>query len=43
VRPAFDDGPVLLRGRRTDDGTAELVAFDHHGHPTMRATASFEG
>jgi 3-methylfumaryl-CoA hydratase len=33
VRPAFDDGPLLLRGRPVDDG-AELAAFTHDGRRT---------
>jgi 3-methylfumaryl-CoA hydratase len=40
IRPAFDDGPLLLRG--TTDGRgdrATLVAFDHGGTPTMTAEA----
>lgn len=36
---AFDDGPLLLRGR-LDTTTATLTAFDHRGTPTMTATAT---
>ncbi|MFF4822345.1 FAS1-like dehydratase domain-containing protein [Streptomyces sp. NPDC001312] len=38
---AFDDGPLLLRGRH-DTATATLTAYDHRGTPTMTATAAFE-
>ena len=41
VSPAFDDGPVLLRGRPLeDDGAVALEAFDHHGATTMTATGT---
>ena len=42
VAPAFDDGPVLLRGRELDGNRAELVAFGHRGTPTTRADADLE-
>lgn len=44
VRPAFDDGPLLLRGRRhrpgEDGATVALEAFDHDGATTMIATGT---
>jgi 3-methylfumaryl-CoA hydratase len=40
VNPAFDDGPLLLRGRIEPEGDrATLVAFDHRGTQTMTAEA----
>jgi 3-methylfumaryl-CoA hydratase len=35
--PAFDGPPLRLRGRPDGRGGAELVAFDHHGVPTLTA------
>ena len=40
IRPAFDDGPLQLRGR-LDDDVAVLAAADHHGVTTMEAEATF--
>lgn len=41
VRPAFDDGPLLLRGRlEKNGGAAVFEAFDHHGVTTMIATGT---
>ena len=37
VSPAFDDGPVLLRGRSGDDGAVVLEAFNRRGATTMTA------
>jgi 3-methylfumaryl-CoA hydratase len=41
VSPAFDDGPIRLRGR-TDAGGAEVTlrASDHHGATTMQSSAT---
>jgi 3-methylfumaryl-CoA hydratase len=39
LRPAFDQGPLHLRGSE-EGGAAELVAFDHHGQRTMEAHAA---
>ena len=39
VSPAFDDGPLLVRGRPGDEpGEVVLEAFDHRGVTTMTAT-----
>ena len=41
VGPAFDDGPLLLRGRPgKDQGAVVLEAFDHRGSTTMTATGT---
>ena len=41
--PAFDDGPLLLRGRSDPAGDrAILVAFDHRGTQTMTAEAELD-
>ena len=41
VSPAFDDGPLRLRGRPgEDEGSVALEAFDHRGATTMTATGS---
>lgn len=41
VSPAFDDGPLLLRGRPgEDDGVVVLEAFDHDGTTTMTAAGT---
>lgn len=41
VTPAFDEGPLRLRGRPGGDGSSiELEAFDVHGATTMTATAT---
>lgn len=42
LRPAFDDGPLHLRGSE-EGGAAELVAFDHQGQRTMVADGAFSG
>ncbi len=40
VAPAFDQGPLRLRGCPDPErGVVDLVAFDAHGQPTMRAEA----
>ncbi len=40
ISPAFDDGPLLLRGRADPSGgRATLAAFDHRGTQTMTAEA----
>jgi len=41
VGPAFDDGPLLLRGR-PDNDRVTLAAFDHHGRQTVKAHAAWE-
>jgi 3-methylfumaryl-CoA hydratase len=38
VRPAFDEGPIRLRGR-PDGDHVELAAFDRHGQVTTQARA----
>ena len=44
LTPAFDEGPLRLRGRvGSDPDTVELVAFDVHGEATLRAEAHLEG
>jgi 3-methylfumaryl-CoA hydratase len=40
LRPAFDDGPLLLRGR-PNGREAVLAAFDHGGRITMQAQATY--
>lgn len=41
MTPAFDEGPLRLRGRPgVEDSTVELAAFDVHGAATMTATAT---
>jgi 3-methylfumaryl-CoA hydratase len=41
--PAFDQGPLRLRGRPADDGSAELRGHDHAGTLVMRAAALAKG
>jgi 3-methylfumaryl-CoA hydratase len=44
LMPAFDEGPLRLRGRfGSDPDTLELVAFDVRGEATLRAEARLEG
>jgi 3-methylfumaryl-CoA hydratase len=38
--PAYDEGPVHLRGREDADATITLAAFDHAGRLTMEASAT---
>jgi 3-methylfumaryl-CoA hydratase len=40
LRPAFAGRPLRLCGRLTDDETAELMALDANGQPTMTAHAA---
>ena len=40
LRPAFDDGPLLLRGR-PNGREVDLAAFDHSGRITMQAQATY--
>lgn len=43
VSPAFDDGPLLLRGRPgPEPGGVVLEAFDHRGATTMTATGQLD-
>jgi 3-methylfumaryl-CoA hydratase len=41
LAPAFDDGPLRLRGRPDGGDGAELRALDVHGTAVMEAAATF--
>jgi len=42
LRPAFDEGPLRVRGRVADDAAStDLAAFDVYGSATMTARASW--